>query len=340
MKAALLASACLYGLLAATPAHAAAQPNPYEEAVAARLAGEPGKAVELLEPWVAANPEDVDARLQLGYALLAVNQLDAAEAEFRTVLSAAPDYTDAVQGLALIEERRGGVSVQQRYFYVEGALADLSQGRKGWSEVAAGALLPAGPNALANMRATHYRRFGIEDVELAGGLTVQAAANSWFSISGSAAPSADFRPEWGLGAGVEHRLADTPNPTLVGLDVSIQRFPVQDVLLLSPKVTQYFASGRFSITARGNGVQVGGGPFRIGGSVRADYFASERVRYFFGAATGPDTDLVVVTTTTALFAGTELPLSRKVSLTASAAREWREDGLGRSEGRLGLRFGF
>lgn len=340
MKRASIVKAGLIGLLVVSHAPAAAQPNPYEDAVAARLAGDPGKAVELLEPWVAANPQDVDARVQLGYALLALYDFDAAEAEFRFVLSAAPDYTDAAQGLALIEQRRGVPSVQQRYVYVEGAISDLSQGREGWSEVAAGALLPLGPDLTSNLRATHYRRFGIEDVELAGGATMEASANSWFRISGSATPSADFRPEWGLGAGVEHRLINSANPMLVGLDVSFQRFPVQDVLLLSPMVTQYFEDGRFSITARGNAVRVGSGSFRIGGSMRADYFASERVRFFLGAATGPDTDLGVVTNTTALFAGTELPLTASLSLTASAAREWRDDGLGRSEGRMGLKFGF
>ncbi|MBU2341802.1 MAG: YaiO family outer membrane beta-barrel protein [Alphaproteobacteria bacterium] len=340
MKAALLAKAALIGMLAGIPAPAAAQPNPYDEAVAARLAGEPGRAVELLEPWVAANPQDVDARLQLGYALLAINDFDAAEAEFRFVLSAAPDYADASEGLALIERRRGAPSARQRYVYVEGAISDLSQDREDWSEVAAGALLPLGTNATSNLRATYYRRFGVEDIELTGGATVQVSANSWFRFSGSATPSADFRPEWSIAAGVEHRMGDAANPTLVGLDVSFQRFPAQDVLLLSPMVTQYFNDGGLSLTARGNAVRVDSGSFRFGGSLRADYFASERTRFFLGAATGPDTDLGVVTETTALFVGAEFPLVGTVSLTASAAREWRDDGIDRSEGRLGLRLSF
>tara|TARA_R110002072_G_scaffold116942_3_gene247630 strand:- start:19087 stop:20112 length:1026 start_codon:yes stop_codon:yes gene_type:complete len=341
VKAALIAGAVLAGWLTVSPAPAAAQPRPYEEAVAARQAGEPGRAVELLEPWVAANPQDVDARLQLGYALLALEDFDAAEAEFRSVLSVAPDYADAAQGLALIAQRRGAPSPRQRHVYVEGAISDLSQDREGWSEVAAGALLPLSANVTSNLRAAYHRRFGVEDIELAGGATVQVSANSWLRMSGSATPSADFRPEWSIAAGVEHRLRDTANPTLVGLDASFQRFPVQDVLLLSPMVTQYFAEGRFSLTARGNAVRVvAGGSFRFGGSLRADYFAGERARFFLGAATGPDTDLGVVTETTSLFAGTEFPLAGSVSLTASAAREWRDDGLDRNEGRLGLKFGF
>ena len=340
MRATLVANACLIGLLFVSPSPAAAQSGPYEEAVAARLDGAPERAVELLEPWVAENPGDIDARIQLGYALLALNEIDAAEAEFRIVLAAAPDYTDAAQGLELIEQRRGGSAVQTRYAYVEGALSDLSQDRDGWSEVAVGALLPLGENVSSSIRATHYRRFGLEDVELAGGVTLQTSPDSWFRLSGSATPSADFRPRWGLGAGVEHRLTGSSNPTIVGMDLGFQRFPVQDVLLLSPMVTQYLADGRFSVTARGNAVRVGGGSFRIGGLLRADYFAGDRVQFFFGGATGPDTDLGVVTDTRSLFAGGQFPLGRTVSLTASAAREWREDGLDRNEGRLGLRFDF
>lgn len=340
MKSASLATALLIGVLTAAPSPAMAQPNPYEEAVAARLAGDPGRAVELLERWVAANPQDLDARVQLGYALLAVDETDAAAAEFRFVLAEAPDYADAAQGLALIEQRRGVPAARQGFFYVEGAISDLSQGREGWSEVAAGALVPLSATVSSNLRATHYRRFGIEDAELAIGATVQAAANSWLTFNGSITPSADFRPEWSAGVGVEQRLTNSANPLVVGFDASFQRFPAQDVLLLSPVVTQYFDDGRYSITARANAIRAGSGSFRLGTSVRADHYARERLRFFLGAATGPDTDLGVVTNTTALFAGAEFPLTRTVSMTASAAHEWRDDDLDRTEGRLGLRFGF
>lgn len=338
--AAAITGKCLAGVLALAPAPAAAQLNSYEEAVAARQTGEPVKAVELLAPWIAANPQDVDARVQLGYALLALNDLDAAEAQFRAVISAAPDYADAAQGLALIERRRSAAPAQQRYVFIEGSLSDLSQGRKGWSEIAVGALLPVSRDASTRLNAAHYRRFGVEDVEVAGELTVQTSANSWLRAKGSGTPSADFRPEWSVGAGLDRRLGSSANPTVVGMDIGFQRYPVQDVLLVSPAVTQYFAGGRYSLTARANAVRPEDDSFRIGGALRADYFPRERVRLFLGAASGPDTDLGVVTTTTALFAGAELPLTSTLSLTASVAQEWRDGGFDRSDARLGLRLGF
>ena len=328
-------------LLLFTPGTLASQtPHPYDEAVAARQAGEPGEAIALLEPWLAQHPGDADARVQLGYAYLAVGDLAAAEAEFRTVLSAAPDYADATQGLALVAQRRGADSRRQSQMYIEGAASDLSGDRPNWTELTAGALVAPGPGVTLDLRASHYRRFGLQDVELAAGGTVQAGADTWLRFGASVTPSADFRPKWGMAAGVEQRVAGGSNPTLVGFDLRYERFPAQDVLLLSPIVTQYFANGRFSMTARVNAVAADGGSLRLGGSLRTDYFPGDRARFFLGAAAGPDTDLGVVTDTQTIFGGTELPLTGAVSLTAAASREWRDDGLDRTEGRLGVRFNY
>ena len=76
----------------------------------------------------------------------------------------------------------------------------------------------------------------------------------------------------------------------------------------------------------------------LGGSVRADYMPSDRMRLFVGAASGPETDLGQVRDATTLFGGGEFPLSDTVSLLGSVAHDWRDLGADRTEGRVGVKF--
>jgi tetratricopeptide (TPR) repeat protein len=94
-------------LLLAQPVAAQAPLGPYEEAVAARQAGDPATAATLLRRLVEAEPGNADAQLQLGLSLLALGQLDEAEAAFGRTLAIAPAYADAQIGLARIAQRRG-----------------------------------------------------------------------------------------------------------------------------------------------------------------------------------------------------------------------------------------
>ncbi|MDQ3126561.1 MAG: tetratricopeptide repeat protein, partial [Pseudomonadota bacterium] len=88
------------------PVAVAVQADPgrlYASAVADRLAGRPAEAVTKLEQVLAMRPDDVDARLNLGLALLALGRLEEAEAALLAVTRQTPDYTDAWMGLARVE---------------------------------------------------------------------------------------------------------------------------------------------------------------------------------------------------------------------------------------------
>ena len=320
---------------------AAQEGRPYDEAVAARRSGDPARAAALLEPWVAQHPEDIDARLQLGFARLALGELDAAEAHFRAVLAAAPDYRDAQDGLDLVARARlSEPGPRKGFVIVEGALADLSGNRQGWRELAVGAAVPADARTTVDFRGAYYRRFGLDDVELAVGATRQVSRNGWIRLGASATPGADFRPEWGVSGGIDRRFGGGGSATVVGFDLRYQKFALQDVVTLAPQLTRYFAGGRWSGTLRATGTLVDGESIQAGGLARLDYLPSDRTRVHVGIGYGPDTDLGIVTDTTSLFGGLEFPISDRLSAVAGVAREWREDGLSRSEGRLGLKVGF
>jgi YaiO family outer membrane protein len=79
----------------------------YARAVKERLAGDNPDAITQLQALLAQEPDDTDARLQLGLALRAAGRDTEAEAEFREVLRRAPDYKDARVELADLQFARG-----------------------------------------------------------------------------------------------------------------------------------------------------------------------------------------------------------------------------------------
>jgi tetratricopeptide (TPR) repeat protein len=72
-----------------------------------RRAGELQDAIRVCRTGLAQHPEYLSARVTLGRALLASEQLDAAFTELSTALAAAPENLAALRGLAEIQHRRG-----------------------------------------------------------------------------------------------------------------------------------------------------------------------------------------------------------------------------------------
>ncbi|ALE17386.1 TPR repeat [Altererythrobacter epoxidivorans] len=321
-------------MTAALPA--VAQGSTYDRAVAARLSGDAALSVDLLEPWLEEHPEDVDARVQYGYALLALGRFDEAESAFSRVLVTAPEYEDATKGRSLVAERRArGSATRSGFILLEGAMSELEGGQSDWKEAGAVLAVPTGERDMLDIRAHWYERFSVEDVELGALLTHRAGENVWLRVGGSITPSADFRPEIGLTAGIDTRLGPS---TVLSLDGAWQRFPAQDVWSLRPGITQYLGGGRFAISATANAVAADSDDLLFGASLWADYLPRERERLFFGIASGPETDLGEVRDTTSLFGGGEIPVTQDISLIGSLAHEWRETGSDRTEGRMGIKF--
>lgn len=330
----------LIGLFAATPASVLAQQaSDYQAGVAARQAGHPEEAERLLGAWLAAHPGDVDAKVQLAYTELALGHLDAAETGFREVLAAAPDYSDARDGLALVSARRKTAPAATRpELIVEGGLSDLN-GAADWYQADARLVVPVSPATTVDAGGAFYRRFGVDDVELSGTITQHVGQDLWLRLSGSGTPNADFRPRWGIGGGFDWRVRGGPSASVLTFDVRHEEFPAQNVTTLSPGVVQYLDGGHAWITARAFGVVPAGRKMQLGWLLRGDIEPTERYRLFAGIADGPDTDLGVVTQVTSVFGGFEVPLTTRVGLTASLSHEWRDLGFDRTELTVGLKAG-
>ncbi len=317
----------------------AAQPaSDYEAAVTARREGDLPRALALFDRMIAANSQNSDALVQRGYVHLALGDWQQAERDFRAALAIAPDYEDAKAGLAVISDR--GRGVPRGFVIAGGAFSDLDGGASDWSEASLVAEAPVSKEVALGGRAAWYRRFGVDDIEIEGRISAHPYDNLWLRASIGRTPSADFRPELALSTGVDLRIAEGPAATVLSLDTGWQRFPLQEVVSVTPGITQYFGGGRWWATLRGIGIVPSGGDLEVGVLGRLDHAPEEGQRFFVGAVNGPDTDLGIVTRVTSVFAGAEVPLGERWSILPSLAREWRHVGADRTEVRIELKAAF
>ena len=88
-----------------------------------RRAGQNDDAVEVCRAGLAIHPSYLSARVTLGRALVELNQLSDAQAEFEVVLKSAPDNLAAIRGLAEIHHRLGDKSAALAQYRAALALA-------------------------------------------------------------------------------------------------------------------------------------------------------------------------------------------------------------------------
>ena len=348
--AAALVAAALAAPLAAQPVD-----ELYRQGVEARHSGDPERAAEILRRVTAAEPDNSDARLQLGLALLALGRLDEAEAAFRETLRIAPGYADARIGLARIAQRRGDraaalaalepvdpsnpeaqqlrdalradpsapgqtrIDAELSYSDVEGPRSDWFEGSVRLRyEVTEDTALAGGVEISDRGHAS--------DVYVEGRIDRRIGRGSGAYLALGMTPNADFRPEWQISAGGFARLRDGPHATVITIDGRQAWFPVGTIRTLTPGIEQYLAGGRLWLTGRWINIFDENGRHHAGWLARGDVMASERLRLFAGLADAPDTSEGVVIGAFSLFGGVSYDISARNSVRASVAHENRDIG--------------
>ncbi|MFL6734919.1 MAG: YaiO family outer membrane beta-barrel protein [Sphingomicrobium sp.] len=335
--------------------------------MAARRAGQPQKAVDLLSRALRADPRNADIQLQIGLAELTLGQLEAAEAAFHRTLQLAPGYADARIGLSRIALRRGLHKAALAHLYpigsgnaeadalhrqietakaqapwrwridLDGSHTELDDGSE-WTSAAA--VLQHRPNAATTIAVTaeRTRRFGGTDVYGEARLDYRfSASNSAYVFAGGAVEP-QHRPRVQLGLGAASRLHGGRYATIVRLDLRHADYATGDVQTVTPGIEQYLA-GRAWVTAQW--INIWDGPTHSSGwLVRGDALPLESVRVFVGMADAPDLDTGRVRRTRSGFAGIALDLGNQLSARLSYAVDDPERSPTRRTAALGMGYRF
>jgi len=346
----------------ASSVHSAAEASPYNRAVLARQAGDPNEAARLLEQWLGDRPDDVDGRLQYGYALLDLERLGEAEIAFRRVLRQAPAYADARIGLARISQRRGELSrarawlssvphgnadaqalrtqlaaaAGNRWRLEAGAgVTALGRNQPDWREVAGQLQFQPSAQTWFSGRVEATSRFGLSDVYGEAQIAHRfSPALSAYLVAGLT-PGADYRPRRQLGVGFSARLRPGANSTVLTFDTRYASYRSGEIVTMQPGIEQYVWHGKAWITGRLITLTEGA-ETHVGALGRMDVQATPALRLFAGAARAPDTSEGVVAQVDSLFGGVEVALDSRHSLRLSLARAHRNAGADRLEFAAGL----
>lgn len=352
----------LGALAAAAPLSAQNQFTPYDLGVGARRAGDGERAAALLAQAVREAPGSADARIQYGYALLALGRLQDADREFAKALRLAPSYDDARTGRALVAERRGGIGraraliapvaanhaeanvVRQRLasaaavpawaLDADAGATRVGEGQSDWRQLDIQLTHRGDGGALLAGRIEAARRFGRGDAygEVRGELPA-GAGNSVYLLAGTT-PSADFRPRWQVGGGGRARVVNGAAPTVLTLDTRHADYRSGRITLINPGMEQYLNGGRAWLTVQSINL-LSDGKLLSGVLGRADVLASDKLRMFAGAANAPDLDQGLVSRTRSLFAGAAVEISPGLGLRVSVARDRPTVGANRTGLSLG-----
>ena len=347
------------------PAAAQTIEEDYRAAVAARLSGDPAGALERLQRVVVADPDNADARLQLGLSLLALDRLPEAEAAFDETLALAPDYADARIGLARVAQRRGDVRLalrtlaplrdhpeaaalrlqlegaaegQRRLWRIDAGVSYsfLEGDQPDWRELNVALRHQVSPRTSVALGLQAARRFGVGDIY--GEALIEHAFSERASVYllAGATPEADFRPEWQLGLGGSLRVRDGGAATVLRADARLARFPSGDIVTLTPGVEQYMLDGRVWLTAQWINIFGEDGGHDAGWLLRGDVLATPRLRLFAGVADAPDVTEGIVVETLSAFGGAAWQVGGRHELRVSLAHEDRASGSDRTTVSIGL----
>jgi YaiO family outer membrane protein len=333
------------------------------------MAGDHRQAIGILRGVVARESDNSDAHLQLGLALLAAGELDAADASFRRTLEIAPGYEDARIGLARVSQRRGdragalaalepvsptspdaaGLRTQlsaaaetayRGQINVDGSYSDLQGNQRDWREGSVQLRYQLDDDTSVSGGVEVASRFGNTDTFGEVRVDQRVSDGASFYLSAGGTPNADFRPEWQIGAGGSARVRGGPNPTALTLDVRQAHYRAGDIQTVSPGIEQYVAGGRAWLTGRWINIFDETGEHRGGWLGRGDLMATDRLRLFAGAADAPDVSEGVVVDTFSLFGGISYELGERNTLRLSVAHEDRARGSDRLQLSAGLGWRF
>lgn len=330
----------------ATIAVSASVQQVFDTAVLDRRGGRFGAALSGFQAVLEADPANLDARLNLGLTLLALNRLDEAEQAFETVLEAAPDYVDARLGLFQVASRRGDAAAARRHLAQAKAAAPdrddiqalssaiddplfridvdvsrsrLSQDLPDWTSQRLAGSRRLDERTAAGLSIERTERFGNQDVYLEAQIDRRWGAGSAYMAVGGA-PGGDYRARQTLRIGGAMPLASGVGATL---DAGVARYATGTVHNIQPGLTASLASDRLVLAARWIQVWDEQDRRRSGYSARATMAVTGRTRVTLSYADAPEGSEGVTVDVRATGIGLDVDLFQSVTARLAVVQEDR-----------------
>jgi YaiO family outer membrane protein len=348
----------------AAPAAAPSRDDLYARAVKERLAGDNSNALADLEALLANQPDDVDARLQLGFALRAAGRTADAEAAFREVLRRAPDYKDARVALAGILWARGDVAgaratlgadiiatpgdpetralvaklaepkpaplwrVDETLLY-----SQLSRDLPDWWENDLSLSRKVDAQSAVTATVQTLSRFDISETYLEGAYDHGWSGGEWsLAVGGSIDPT--FRPKVAVRGDALFNLAPQ-SPWTLAIDASFARYVVGDVETVTVGLDRLFDGDRGKISARFIGTHDETGADLPGFSTGASWRFTQRFDASASYVDSAETDTGRTMRTRSVGVAGNYSLTDRATLHASVTNEALEHAYDRVEFALG-----
>ncbi|MFK4003132.1 tetratricopeptide repeat protein [Qipengyuania sp. NPDC077563] len=303
------------------------------EAAAGRL----DVALDLIDRAATIAPQDFDIALARAYILYWRGDLKAAKDVTESIAAREPDYPDLATLQTSLRRARADSGIRLRALSVGAGVSDItlqSGASRTWNTQN---IVAAFDLSAEDTLAVSLSREERSAIDMRGGLRLDhRIADGSVYIAATVVPNADFQENWSLGAGGELLISGR---TAALMDVRLADYDTGEIVSVQPGLRVPLGSD-FSLTGRAINIFGGGESYRLGGSVRLDFQRDSRPSFFALAASYPDAEAGDVRQLRSVAAGMNVPLSERLSLSATGSHEDRKDSYRRWAGNLALTYRF
>ncbi|WP_247710808.1 tetratricopeptide repeat protein [Qipengyuania aestuarii] len=303
------------------------------EAAAGRL----DVALNLIDRAATIAPHDLDIALARAYILYWRGDLKAAKDVTESIAAREPDYPDLAALQASLRRAREDSGIRLRALSVGGGVSDItlqSGASRTWNTQN---IVAAFDLSAEDTLAVSLSREERSAIDMRGGVRLDhRIADGSVYITATAVPNADFQENWSLGAGGELLISGR---TAALMDVRLADYDTGEIVSVQPGLRVPLGSD-FSLTGRAINIFGGGESYRLGGSIRLDFQRDSHPSFFALAASYPDAEAGDVRQLRSVAAGMNVPVSERLSLSATGSHEDRKDSYRRWAGNLALTYRF
>ena len=264
---------------------------------------------------------------------------------FQNILNNYPEYTDAAEGLSLIERAQSAESTDKKRWSVT-AGTEISRfsrsNQDSWNQnfIELSRLLENDKTVLRG-KVTRYDQFNNIDSEYELGVDHYLNDRSYFYGQLALSPDANFRPDLMASASGEYRLTKTSTtPAIFGtLYMRYSNYSNTDVTSLKPGIRLSPIDGwglslRSIIIDQDDEKRTYGQEYRLDGQARDD------LRFYLGYADAPETEAGVVVNTKSYFGGIAYDFNTDYTLRLGYAHDDRQDAYIRKIYNASLQYRF